>query len=59
MPGSVAVVDDVVEDIRGVGTVRETADLVDHEHVRMGIGEQGFVEASLPAPLSPGSRSAP
>lgn len=43
----VPVVHDVVEHVRGIGPVGEVADLVDHEHVGMGVGGEGVVEATL------------
>ncbi len=43
----VAVVDDLVEDIRGVGPRAEVAHPVDHHDAGMGVGRQGLAESSL------------
>ncbi len=45
----VAVVDHVVEDVRGVWAVREIADLIDHEHVRADVADERFTEAAVAA----------
>ncbi len=46
-PTQVTAVDDVVEHVGSVGAVGEVVHLVDHEHVRVGVGEQGLVQAPL------------
>ena len=43
----VAVVHDVEEYVGRVASVGEIADLVDHEHVRVGVGREGLDETSL------------
>ena len=45
----VALVDDVEEHVRRVGAVREIADLVDHEHVRMRVDCKRLTQASVAA----------
>ena len=42
----VAVVDDVEEDVGGIGAVGEVADLVDDEHVRVDILAEGLAQAA-------------
>jgi hypothetical protein len=46
-PPDVAAVDDVIEDVRGVVAVREVADFVDDEHVRLDVASERFVHASV------------
>jgi hypothetical protein len=43
-----AIVDDVEEHVRGVGTVGEVADFVDHEQRRVSVCNEGVSETSLP-----------
>jgi len=43
----VALVDDVEEDVGGVGPVAEIPDLVDDEDVGMGVGRQDVAEPAL------------
>jgi hypothetical protein len=43
----VAFVDDVEEDVGGVGPVGEIADFVDDQHVGMGVGRQRVAELAL------------
>ncbi len=43
----VAIVDDVVEDVRGVVAVRDVANLVDDKHVRLHVARDGVVKLAL------------
>ena len=43
----VALVDDVVQDVRRVGAVREVADLVDDEHVRPHVAHEGLAQRAF------------
>ena len=43
----VAIVDDVIEDVRGIVAVGEVADFIDDEHVRLDVASERFVHATL------------
>jgi len=48
-PMQMAVVDDLEEDVGGIGAVAEVADLVDHQHVGVGVSRAARGAACRPA----------